>query len=538
MRRFSSYGPVDTALHYYVPRQELVDRACAELLGEDPTRGGHYITVWAPRQRGKTWVMGRAVALLRREPTFQTVYLTLEHLKTTDDLDRIAQLIARDLCKALSLAGISVRSLDEFDQLFTRDVLTRPLILILDEFDSLTEGAISGLAAIFRNIYLRRQQQTDRLSAEKDYLLHGVALIGVRGVLGIESRTGSPFNVQRGLFIPNLTFAEVEAMFRWYARESGQTVEQAVIERVYAETRGQPGLTSWLGELLTETYNPDPRRPLDLAVFEQAYGAALNILPNANILNLISKARQEPYRATILELFKTDAKMPFRYDDPPLNFLYQNGVIDWEQESPEAYYVRFPSPFVQKRLFNTFARELVADTGRLYAAFEDLAAVITAERVHVANLLRRFERYLAENRAWLLQDAPRKSNLRLYEAVFHFILYRYLADFLQSYRGRVWPEFPTGNGKVDPSTGSGQALLLAYAGVVYGLEVKSFTNLPDYQRALRQAAAYGRQLGLAEMTLALFLEQVDDANRARYEAVYTDAATGVRVAPVFVQTGR
>lgn len=59
-------------------------------------------------------------------------------------------------------------------------------------------------------------------------------------------------------------------------------------------------------------------------------------------------------------------------------------------------------------------------------------------------------------------------------------MYRYLADFLQSYRGRVWPEFPTGNGKLD--------LLISYSGAMYGLEVKSFTNLPDYQRSLRQAA--------------------------------------------------
>jgi hypothetical protein len=530
MRRFSSYGPVDTALHYYVPRQELVDRACAELLGEDPTRGGRYITVWAPRQRGKTWVMQQTLARLRQDTRFDVLKINLEHLKMTTEVDRVVQAIAGDIIGALRLQGIAVTALDEFYNIFRRDVLRKPLILILDEFDALPEAAIAGIAGVFRNIYTSRRDAPERTTDQQAYLLHGVALIGVRGVLGIENRTGSPFNVQRSLFIPNLTFAEVTAMFHWYARESGQPVEAAVIERVYAETRGQPGLTSWLGELLTETYNPDPRRPLDLAVFEQAYGAALNVLPNANILNLISKARQEPYRATILELFKTDAKMLFRYDDPHLNFLYQNGVIDWEQESPETYYVRFPSPFVQKRLFNTFARELVADTGRLYAAFEDLAAVITAERLDVVNLLRRFERYLQENRAWLLQDAPRKSNLRLYEAVFHFILYRYLADFLQSYRGRVWPEFPTGNGKID--------LLIAYGGTVYGLEVKSFTNLPDYHRALRQAAAYARQLGLAETTLALFVEQVDDANRAKYEAVYVDAETGVRVAPVFVQTGQ
>ena len=82
-----------------------------------------------------------------------------------------------------------------------------------------------------------------------------MALIGVRSVLGIENKRGSPFNVQRSLHIPNLTKGEVFQMYQWYERESGQQVEEAVIERVYDETQGQPGLVSWLGELLTETYN-------------------------------------------------------------------------------------------------------------------------------------------------------------------------------------------------------------------------------------------------------------------------------------------
>ena len=37
--------------------------------------------------------------------------------------------------------------------------------------------------------------------------------------------------------------------------------------------------------------------------------------------------------------------------------------------------------------------------------------------------------------------------------------------------------------------------------------------------------------------LALFVEAVDDANRAKYETVYVDEETGVVVRPVFVETG-
>ncbi len=50
MRKFSSYGPIDQELHYYVPRQRLIAEAIQELKGENPNKGGHYITVWAPRR--------------------------------------------------------------------------------------------------------------------------------------------------------------------------------------------------------------------------------------------------------------------------------------------------------------------------------------------------------------------------------------------------------------------------------------------------------------------------------------------------------
>jgi hypothetical protein len=42
MRKFSSYGPVDPELHYYVPRQALVDFAYQQLLGDNPNKGLHH----------------------------------------------------------------------------------------------------------------------------------------------------------------------------------------------------------------------------------------------------------------------------------------------------------------------------------------------------------------------------------------------------------------------------------------------------------------------------------------------------------------
>ncbi|HHC25048.1 MAG TPA: hypothetical protein ENK58_06505 [Desulfobacterales bacterium] len=56
MRKFSSYGPVNTRLHYHAPRKVLTDRAYDELTGHDSLEGCHYITVWAPvRRAGPGW---------------------------------------------------------------------------------------------------------------------------------------------------------------------------------------------------------------------------------------------------------------------------------------------------------------------------------------------------------------------------------------------------------------------------------------------------------------------------------------------------
>lgn len=42
MRKFSSYGPVNTALHYYVPREALIAEGTRQLQGETGAGGGHY----------------------------------------------------------------------------------------------------------------------------------------------------------------------------------------------------------------------------------------------------------------------------------------------------------------------------------------------------------------------------------------------------------------------------------------------------------------------------------------------------------------
>ena len=92
MRKFSSYGAISTKSHYYVSRVELIDQACEQILGEDPDEGSHYITVWAPRQTGKTWLLQQVYKKLNAIDKYDIMILTMQfakHAKSPADVLKV-----------------------------------------------------------------------------------------------------------------------------------------------------------------------------------------------------------------------------------------------------------------------------------------------------------------------------------------------------------------------------------------------------------------------------------------------------------------
>ena len=354
----------------------------------------------------------------------------------------------------------------------------------------------------FRRIYLDRG----------GYFLHGLALVGVRAVLGVDSPRGSPFNVQRSLHVPNLTREEVTELFAQYQAESGQTVEPAVAGRVFDATRGQPGLVSWFGELLTEKYNPGRAEPITPAVFRRVYGRALHVEWNNTVLNLVKKARG-PHQPHVVALF-TDPNVPFNMDKDWCNYLYMNGIID-RAPAPDrtdgfSFVCRFSSPFVQRRLYRALTDDMFGDKGPILAIEPGdlLDDVFTPEGLSVPPLLARYRAYLGRLAArgidpW--QGQPRRrTDLHLTEAVGQFHLYAWLRDAVGR-RCVISPEFPTGNGKVDLVLRTKEH---QHVGLI---EVKSFVDMYDLVKGRAQAAGYAKQLGLSTVTMAVFVPVPDEA---------------------------
>lgn len=498
MRQFSSYGLIDKDLNYYVSRAELLAKAYTYLVGEIPEKGGHYFTVWAPRQTGKSSLLRDIYWTLLRDDNYHVANIDIQNLQSINKPTDCMNTIIEYINDQTGLELPQVESTIGFQKVFSNAYLAKPLILIIDEFDSLQENVIHDIVSVFQNIYSSRQKDIAPSSLKK-YLLHGVALIGVRSVVGVENQSGSPFNVQRSLQVHNLTAEEVNEMCHWYAKESGQEVEQEVIDEIYYVTQGQPGLVSWFGELLTQRYNDYLDKPLTMEKWRVVYGKALHLIHNNTIMNIISKATADEYRSTVLNLFRIDQKEIFEFEDPAINYLFMHGVISYE-DAGEISYIKFPCPFVQEKLYRHFSKTL----GQLYGdllvdSFQDLTPIINAEGINITRLLELYQEYYTLNRERLIEYAQRRVDLQIMEVVYPFQFYSWLDSFLIRKKGRVIPEFPTGNGKID--------LLIHYAGYRYGLELKSFSDLTDLKSSIQQASDYGKSLGLNTITLVVFIDK-------------------------------
>jgi len=514
MRRFHSYGPVDCRHHFCVARTDMIEQCAAQLAGI-PDEGGHFFTIWSPRQCGKTWLMRQAADRIAREhPDRFTVAMmsmqgvSIQSNEPEETLLSSLPLLFREAFK-LELP-VPPATFDAFKNLFSRDkgLFSRPVILFIDEFDSLPPQVIDRLVTLFRDMYLKRD----------GYLLHGLALIGVRAVLGVDSPRGSPFNIQRSLHVPNFTPEEVTDLFDQYQAESGQDIDPEVVRAVYEATRGQPGLVGWFGELLTETYNPGTDTIIDMIAWKRVYGRACHSEWNNTVLNLLKKVRAG-YQPQVMALFN-QSHIVFSIDVDWCAYLYLNGVID-RQESVDARgeYIevcRFANPFIQLRIYNALTRDMLGDNLPILALdpLDDLADVFDKEEIDLPALLERYKGYLQRLKARGLnpwQDQPRRSDLRYTEAVGHFHLYFWLQNAVGRLCG-VSPEFPTGNGRVD--------LHLRCRERQAVIEVKSFRDQADLRHSRDQAANYARRLGLPSITLALFAPLEDEDILARLSGTH------------------
>ena len=249
MREFNTSGPCNPALHYTVMRAALI----AE--GQEKVRKGAYFTIFAPRQTGKTTYFRLLLAELKEEG-FVPIWISFENLKRVTK-ERFYQALSHRLRRELALHGLKTDDTiqDAFDlgRFFEKlHSQAQPIVLVIDEFEGIPDGVLSEVMHTFRDIYHQKEI----------YALHSLILVGVSTIAELVMSTASPFNIAAELQVPYFTFVEVNDLINQYVTESRQPFAEKVIEAIYNNTQGQPGLVCALCLHLVTKIATDKSHPV------------------------------------------------------------------------------------------------------------------------------------------------------------------------------------------------------------------------------------------------------------------------------------
>ncbi len=249
MRTFNTAGPVNPTDHYLIAPLSRIDSD--HVLGL--VRDKKYFVLHAPRQTGKTSALLTLAEVLNGRG-YRCVYVTVETARTArDDVQRAMRTVLFRLASearetlddgflddiwqdALARAGAD----EALGEALSRwaQASPRPLVLLIDEIDTLTGDSLLSVLQQLRAGYPKRPARFPQ----------SVVLCGMRDVRDYRmGATGSPFNIAaESLRLGDFSREETLALLGQHTEETGQAFAPGAQEAVWTQTRGQPWLVNAL----------------------------------------------------------------------------------------------------------------------------------------------------------------------------------------------------------------------------------------------------------------------------------------------------
>ena len=258
MRFFNTAGPCKIKKHYTLPPLERFDLDNILMLIEQEK----YFVLHAPRQTGKTTSMLALMEHLNKEDGYHALYINVE----------AAQAAREDVYKGIRtvLNEVGERAGLYFDDYSLKEIwpailnsngensalnnllthwsknVSRPVVLIIDEIDSLVGDTLISVLRQIRSGYDKRPANFPQ----------SIILCGVRDVRDYRIHSdkdksvitgGSAFNIKaESLRLGDFTDNEVEFLLMQHTKETGQKFTKDAVASIWEYTQGQPWLVSAL----------------------------------------------------------------------------------------------------------------------------------------------------------------------------------------------------------------------------------------------------------------------------------------------------
>ncbi len=306
-RFFNTTGPCVPGKHYMLPASVRCKEVFNLIAREQ------YFVIHAARQSGKTTLLSALASELNNGTTYHALYCSLESIQGITDPREGLPAIHRNLAAALRTApGFDIapfveqaNSVDFTNILkvgFQRlcEALDRPLIMLFDEVDCLSNGTLITFLRQLRDGYVNRPEAP---------FPHSCALVGMRNIRDYKASirsdrdtlgSSSPFNIAaKALTLVNFTEQEVATLYGQHTADTGQAFPPEAVARAYWWSQGQPWLVNALArEVVDDLLEGDPKRAVKREHFDEA-AERLIIRRGTHIDSLIERLREERVRRVV-----------------------------------------------------------------------------------------------------------------------------------------------------------------------------------------------------------------------------------------------
>jgi type II secretory pathway predicted ATPase ExeA len=492
MKEFNTAGPCNSVKHYMI-------EASTRLQGvEQLIDGEKYFVIHAARQSGKTTYLKDLAARLNAGEKYYALWCSLEGVSNVVAPEIGIPEITRNLRNKLidtniphcsdfakdadyeNFTGVLQTSLNQFCKL-----LDKPLVILFDEVDCLSEGTLIAFLRQLRDGYNSRPEQA---------FPHSIALVGMRNIRDYKAKirpesqslgSASPFNIiTESLTIKNFTKGEIAQLYRQHTDETGQIFEDDAIELAWEQTQGQPWLVNAVAyEVILKLLKSDYTKPVTAELVNQAIQNIILTRPT-HIDSLMERLKEERVRKVIEPVILGEDYIDMESDD----FLYTKDLglirIDDDDEGK----IKPANPIYTEVIIRKLSSLVQRDLQKSKYPYQ-ISRYLKNGRMDIDYLMRDFQQFWRENSdIW-------KEKFDYKEAATHLVMMAFLQRVING-GGQIIRDMASGTGRLD--------LCLIYENQKYPIELKIHRGNKYLQKGFDQIAKYMDVFGCDEGWLVVF----------------------------------
>jgi hypothetical protein len=462
--------------------------------------------IHAARQSGKTTYLKDLANRLNAGGKYYALWCSLEGVQNIVEPERGIPAIYDCITLALEKTSIPFT----YDESYERDKknrplvfltlflmnlvksLDKPLVILFDEVDCLSDGTLISFLRQLRDGYNSRPEQA---------FVHSIALVGMRNIRDYKAKirpdsaslgSASPFNIiTEDMTIQNFTKTEIVQLYSQHADETGQIFEDDAIESVWEQTQGQPWLVNAIArEVIVKMLQSDYSKSVTAELVSQAIQ---NIILNrpTHIDSLLERLNEERVRTIIEPMILGEGFINTESDD----FLYTKDLGLIRVVNAE---IIPANPIYAEVIIRKLSSITQGELQKPEYPYQ-IPRYLKNGRIDMDFLMRDFQQFWRENsQIW-------EERFDYKEAAPHLIMMAFMQRVING-GGQIVRDMAAGSGRLD--------LCLIYEGQKYPIELKIRYGEKNIEKGLEQTARYVDTYGCNEGWLVVF----DRRDKVRWNA--------------------